>query len=171
MAALAQHHRGTEEPEDEDNGSGNTRDRAVILDMVPAADGAGFEVGSASSLSPDWAVVSARVSRMEGIDSALVAAHGDNPGTLMLKVEGVSVEPSSGPISSAKVPTPETELQSSGASGTRTPHLHLAQEEYSVLLSEFDNRMAVLRRVVEAGGDRHRVRKGDAQGPGQEVRG
>jgi len=152
--ALAQHHRGGDELEGEYNDRSNPRERAVVLDITPTEHGPGYEVAWASSLSPDWAVVSSSVGRMEDINGTLVAAHGDSQGALMLKIEGVSVEPSSAP--SGKTSTPEGELQSSAGSGTKPPRPQRAMEEYSGLLSDFDKRMGVLRRVVEAGGEKHR---------------
>ncbi|KAK0648851.1 hypothetical protein B0T16DRAFT_290914, partial [Cercophora newfieldiana] len=112
----------------------------------PSDRAPGYEVARASSLSPDWAVVSATLGRMEDTHGNLVAAHGDGQGALMLKIEGVSVEPS--PALSGKTSTPEGELQSSGA---KPPLPGQVMEEYSGLLSDFDKRMAVLRRVIDAG--------------------
>ncbi|KAK0724729.1 hypothetical protein B0H67DRAFT_598219 [Lasiosphaeris hirsuta] len=166
-AALARHHHSGAETEGGSNSERRNmpRERAVILDLVRTANGAGLEVAWASSLSPDWAVVSARVSRMEGVDGAQPTSRGDSPAALMLTIEGVSVESSSaGSLTSAKAPTPEAELQSSGASGARQPQPLPAMEEYANLLSDFERRMAVLRQVVEAGGERQRVQLGGGEG-------
>ncbi|KAK5659288.1 hypothetical protein OQA88_1381 [Cercophora sp. LCS_1] len=137
--ALAQHHRagGADDAE--------VSERAIVLDMVPADNELGFAVASASSLSPDWAVTSAELSRMGG----LAAAHGDGPGALMLRIEGVSAEVSEGP-------SPEGELQSSGASGGKEKKM----EEYASLVAEFERRMGVLKKVVDKGGERERAETG-----------
>ena len=155
--ALAQHHHGGAHADVENEGGNNLRERAVVLDIIPADHGPGYEVAWASSLSPDWAVVSTSISRMGDANGALAAAHGDGHGALVLTVEGVSVEPSLTMAPPAKTPSPEAELQSPGASGTRPLRSLHAAEEYSGLLSDFDKRMGVLRRVVEAGGDRKRL--------------
>ncbi|KXX74282.1 hypothetical protein MMYC01_208411 [Madurella mycetomatis] len=159
-AALAHHHSGAyEDPSGEDDGRGSgsgVHDRAVLLDMESAPDGSSLEVAWASSLSPDWAVTSARVSRMEaGGDGAVVA--GPNGG-LVLKIEGVSLEPSSG-APMGKAGTPEAELQSSGGSTGRQQQQQPppAAEEYGDLLQDFEKRMAILRKVVEAGAARQRA--------------
>jgi hypothetical protein len=184
-AALAHHHRGAYDDDDangddDDDDNDRARDRAVILDMEPTADGSGLEVTWASSLSPDWAVTSARLSSMAiegggavggggGGDGGVAAGGAPNSG-LVLKIEGVSIEPSSssgGPMAAAAaaggsnkgVTPPEgTELQSSspGIAG-RQQQATPAVQEYTDLLHEFDKRMRVLRRVVEAGAARQRA--------------
>ena len=156
-AALAQHHsRGGEELQSEDADVDGPPERAIVLDMVPTADGNSFEVAWASSLSPDWAVVSAQVTRMEGVDGAPAAGHGDRPGALLLKIDGVSVGSPSASVPLGKTTTPEADLQSSGASAQRLLQPQQAREGYSGLLSDFEKRMTVLRRVVEVGAERQR---------------
>ncbi|KAL2018754.1 hypothetical protein VTK56DRAFT_460 [Thermocarpiscus australiensis] len=150
-AALAQHHHGAHDDHGEEDDWSGRSDRAVILDMEPTDVGSGFEVVSASSLTPDWAVTSARVSRMEGGDGGATA--GPN-GSLVLKIEGVSIEPSPGHL--GKTPTPEAELQSPGGSAGRQQPLPAAGD-YADLLQDFDKRMTVLRKVVEAGAARQRA--------------
>ncbi|KAK0713878.1 hypothetical protein B0T26DRAFT_651266 [Lasiosphaeria miniovina] len=162
-AALAHHHRAGSWGDREDAGSDSGRDRAILLDMAPAIEGPGFEVVWASSLSPDWAVVSARVGRMEGGDGgSLAVGRSSSLGALVLRIEGVSLESPSGAAmltGPVNAPTPEADLQSSGASGTRQQQP--AGEEYTGLLLEFEKRMGVLRRVVEAGGEKHCKDDGD----------
>ncbi|KAK0611080.1 hypothetical protein B0T14DRAFT_529598 [Immersiella caudata] len=145
--ALAQHHRAADEFSGEYN-----RERAIMLDLAPSDHGSGYEVERASSLSPDWAVVSASIGRMEDINGTLAAAHGDGQDALMLKIEGVSVESSSS-TPSGKTSTPEGELQGSGA---KLPRPQQVVEEYSGLLSDFEKRMGVLKRVLDAGGETQR---------------
>ena len=153
--ALAQHSLDADEDEpDEQPDSVRPGDRAIILDMAPTSDGTGLEVAWASSLSPDWAVVSAQVSRMEGRDGGNTPAAENNP-ALMLKIEGVGIEPSPGTIVPwGKTPSPEAELQSSGGSGSRQPPA--GSDEYPGLLADFDKRMGLLRRVVESSAERQR---------------
>lgn len=166
-AALAHHHGGGFRDSDSENGPNNPPDRAVLIDMERTPDGSGVEVVWASSLTPDWAVASARVSRTEGGDGGGGAAFGPG-GNQVLKIEGVSIEPSSGvpgPQGAKKIPTPETELQSSGGSvGRQQQQLPApAPEEYADLLQEFDKRMATLRKIVDAAGARQRA-LGDGDG-------
>ncbi|KAK4153367.1 hypothetical protein C8A00DRAFT_43726 [Chaetomidium leptoderma] len=145
-AALAHHQGVAYDDSGDEGGQSDSPDRGVLLDMEPTADGSGLEVAWASSLTPDWAATSAHLSRMEGGNGAAAAELGAN---LVLKIEGVSIEPSSGPL--GKAPTPETEMQSSGGSAG------LPQEEYADLLHDFEKRMSTLRKVVEAGAARQRA--------------
>ncbi|KAH8881648.1 hypothetical protein GQ53DRAFT_467271 [Thozetella sp. PMI_491] len=147
--ALNHHHRSPEEGDDDLEG-GPPQDRALILDMAPDEDG-GFEVAWASSLSPDWAVVDARVTPMEGDGGTTAGGRNSPPGTMMLRVEGVTIGPSS--PSPTKTATPEGDVQSPGASGTRQPK----KEDYTALIEDFEKRMGVLRRVIEAGEGRQRI--------------
>jgi len=161
--ALVQHHRAADELSGE-----YSRERAIMLDLAPTGHGPGYEVERASSLSPDWAVVSASIGRMEGINGSLAAAHGGQ-GALMLRIEGISVESSSSPPS-GKTSTPEGELQGSGA---KLPRPQQVAEEYSGLLSDFDKRMGVLRRVIDARGETQRpvTARGEEQSSAPLVRG
>ncbi|KAK3367466.1 hypothetical protein B0H63DRAFT_489237 [Podospora didyma] len=153
--ALAQHHRVDEYEGGEDDDMDNPHDRAVILDMAPTKEEPGYEVAWASSLSPDWAVVSARLSPMggggDGGGGGTAGGRSGSPGALVLRIEGMSVEPTS---SLGKTPTPEAELQSSGGSGAR--RYNTAPDDYTGLLHDFEKRMRVLRRVVDAGSERQR---------------
>ncbi|KAK1753441.1 hypothetical protein QBC47DRAFT_386396 [Echria macrotheca] len=161
--ALAHHHVGDNQYEIEQTGRG-PRERAIVLDMIQTDTGIGIEVGWASSLSPDWAVIEARVSRMEGVEGGLAGAQSDRGGALMLKIEGVAAEPHSAPIPPLKTPTPEGELQSSGASGTRSSKPRQAADEYASLISDFERRMELLRRVVKAGDERQRASSAQEEG-------
>ena len=102
IAALAQHHRGLEVEgggggtgDDDLNDDSGPKDRAIIIDVETTPDGTGFGVAWASSLSPDWAVTMASVDQMESYGGG-GAALGPG-GNLVLKIEGVSIEPSAGP--------------------------------------------------------------------------
>ncbi|EAQ83025.1 hypothetical protein CHGG_10843 [Chaetomium globosum CBS 148.51] len=167
-AALAHHHGAASY---DGNGS-EVPDRGVLLDLEPTADGAGYEVAWASSLTADWAATSARVSRMEegAAGGATVPGLGGN---LVLKIEGVSLEPAavgggggggaSGPLGKGSTSTPEAEMHSSGGSmgrGRSAP----ASEGYADLLQDFEKRMATLRKVVEAGAARQRALGGAGDG-------
>lgn len=161
-AALAHHHRGAyDDGEEEEGSSSNPVDRAILLDMEPAADGSGLEVAWASSLTPDWAVTSARVSQMEGGGGGW-ATSDPSGNNMILKIEGVSIELGSGPL--GKAPTPDDELHSSGASaGRQQPPPLPVTDEYGELLQDFEKRMLTLRKVVEAGAARQRA-LGDQHG-------
>ncbi|KAM7191119.1 hypothetical protein V8F20_009437 [Naviculisporaceae sp. PSN 640] len=155
-AALRQHSLALDEVKaDEHSDRVRPSDRAILLDMAPTSDGTGLEVAWASSLTPDWAVVSAQVSRMEGAEGGNTPA-GEHNAALMLKIEGVSIDVSQGmAVPWGKNPSPEAELQSSGGSLSRPTAA--GAEEYATLLSDFDKRMGLLRRVVEASTERHRI--------------
>jgi hypothetical protein len=149
-AALAAHHRAYYEGNGEEGERNGPIDRAILLDMEPTADGSGFEVAWTSSLSPDWAVTSARVSRMEG-GGGRAAGIDDS---LMLKIEGVGVEPA--PRTLGKTPMPEADLHASVASAGRQ-QAPPAAEEYADLLQDFEKRMATLQKVVETAAARQRA--------------
>ncbi|KAK3989698.1 hypothetical protein QBC44DRAFT_326972 [Cladorrhinum sp. PSN332] len=151
-AELAQHHRDyPHDVEDSETNDGAGIDRAVLLDMERTADGAGFEVVWASSLSPDWAVTSADVSTMAGgVDGS--------GGAFVLKIEGVSLDSSS---SGAGAPlgqaghSPESSAGSAERQQPQRPESN--REEYGDLLQDFEKRMSVLRKVAEAGAERQRL--------------
>lgn len=159
-AALAHHHGSAFPDNDDENERDNPPDRAVLLDMEPTADGSSVDVTWASSLTPDWAVTSARVSRMEAGSGGGVAV--GPGGSHVLKIEGVSLEPSAGRL--GKTPASETELQSSGGStGRQQQQPPPATESYADLLQEFEKRMSTLRMVAEAAMARQRA-LGDGAG-------
>lgn len=155
-AALRQRSLAVDEVEtDEHSDWIRPSDRAILLDMAPTSDGTGLEVAWASSLSPDWAVVSAQVSKMEGAEGGNAPA-GEHNSALMLKIEGVGIESSPGTVVPwGKNPSTEAELQSSGGSGSRPAPV--GSEEYAALLSDFEKRMGLLRRVVESSAERQRI--------------
>ncbi|KAK4097096.1 hypothetical protein N658DRAFT_489466 [Parathielavia hyrcaniae] len=172
-SALAYHHGAGYEGEDgegDSDGPGQT-DRGILLNMEPTPDGGsgcGYEIAWASSLTPDWAVTSARLSRMEeaGNSSSGVAAGSGLGNNLVLKIEGVGIEPTSpaaGPGPLGMTPTPEVEMQSSDGSSGRQQQPATSSEDYSSLLQEFEKRISTLRKVVEAGAARQRV-LGDVAG-------
>ncbi|ROV91515.1 hypothetical protein VMCG_09437 [Cytospora schulzeri] len=202
-----------------------SNERVIVLDLVPktnntthsgeygaatntaAATGAGgggggYEVAWASSLSSDWAVVSANISPMaDDINASSTGGGGggaannnttdpddENPQQqLILRIEGLGLD--AVPLSSAPSHTPggaharksstataatvtgvgagigrkssfeERDLRMSGSSGAAAPHgqeKERGKEDYASIMDEFDKRMGVLRRVVDAGMERQR---------------
>ncbi|KAK1598398.1 uncharacterized protein LY79DRAFT_691386 [Colletotrichum navitas] len=108
-------------------------DRAVLLDVVPGADGQ-WTVASAASLSADFAVTDASIARQEG----------EKEGGLVLKIEGVESEGGGG--GGDKDRDRAESLPSSSSAVARS-----GGEEYGPLLEDFERKMSVLRRVVKAG--------------------
>ncbi|KAK0669136.1 hypothetical protein QBC41DRAFT_320351 [Cercophora samala] len=152
-AELTQYHQTKQDGSENKTGPGH---RAIIIDTDRREDHDRLEVAWASSLSPDWAVTSASMGKMDG-----------SGGGLVLKVEGMSLEPPTslaGPSTAGKTQAPEAvDMHSSGASGEgqhRRPQPTQNQsssEEYVALLRDFEKRMAVLRKVAEVGAERQRV--------------
>ncbi|WYZ44031.1 hypothetical protein EsH8_VII_000467 [Colletotrichum jinshuiense] len=108
--------------------------RAVLLDVVPGADGQ-WEVSSAASLSADFAVTEASISRQAG----------EKEGGLVLKIEGV--EGGTAAAAGAAGDRDRAESLPSSNSGVARS----GSEDYGPLLDDFERRMGVLRRVVKAG--------------------
>ncbi|KAK2010392.1 hypothetical protein LZ32DRAFT_630272 [Colletotrichum eremochloae] len=107
--------------------------RAVLLDVVPGADGQ-WKVASAASLSADFAVTDASIARQEGA----------REGGLVLKIEGVESEGAG--AGGDKDKDRAESLPSSSSAVARS-----GGEEYGPLLEDFERKMGVLRRVVKAG--------------------
>ncbi|KAK1762077.1 hypothetical protein QBC33DRAFT_602165 [Phialemonium atrogriseum] len=177
-------------------------DRAILIDLVPAdgnnssSPGGGLEVAWASSLTPDWAVVGARVASQADDDDD---GHGHGPaadqehlhhhqhrrhrkgsggagaGSLILKIEGVGAEAAAAarplPVAGVVVPGRNSPAEggepqqspglAGGAGGKQQQRPSPGSEEYPALMDEFDKRMGVLRRVVEAGEERRRRTEAD----------
>lgn len=199
-------------------------ERVIILDLVPKANtattttttattahsdehsaaaataasagggGGGYDVAWASSLSSDWAVVSARISPMaDDINASSTGAGpnaaGDPDGEnnpqqqqLILRIEGLgldAVAPSRAPGTRARRSSTATatgagagaagrrpsiedrgDLRMSGSSGAAPQGQGQGQErgreDYAAIMDEFDRRMGVLRKVVDAGMERQR---------------
>ena len=132
----------------EDSLAQGHRDRAILLDLAPSADGR-WEVATASSLSPDWAVVSAQLSKLKESDGASGNSgeyDGDST-AYMLSIEGVEGpgHGSHGAHSGGAM----NNLEGSRGSAGRASSSHMS--EYGVLIEEFDKKMKVLRKVVTAG--------------------
>lgn len=136
------------------------------------AGAASYDVAWASSLSSDWAVTSATIEPMSSADgtASRPAVHtssteSDDGGApaprLMLRVEGMGIPPppsaiAIGPRKQAALATgakkrPSQEsMSNSGASGGPG----LGTQDYNTIVEEFDKRMGVLRKVVDAGMER-----------------
>lgn len=138
--------------------------------MPKSTDGddasAGYEVAWASSLSSDWAVVSARVSSMEG-EEGVEEDQNNEEHKLMLRIEGVGIEggalPGGGSTRGGKGAAAQeaVDLQLSGSGGKQASSStgsgqQQQQDDYGVLIDEFEKRMGVLRKVVDAGEERQR---------------
>lgn len=160
-------------------------DRAIVLDLVakpptssdtaPGGGVNGYQVAWASSLSADWAVVSATLAPMtsaaadtsaaaQPANDAAAASSSSPPERLMLRIEGVDLAGGGGPAphraaSNSSMMRDVSSGSGSGSSGG-APH----QEDYNALVHEFDSRMAVLRKVVDAGAERQAKLAAAAQG-------
>lgn len=125
--------------------------RAVLLDLRPDKDGS-FNVSWASSLSPSWAVLDAQVSRISppSEDGGNTSPSKKKPDRLMLRVEGI--EGASLASSGEFRLSGDRSGQGSGSgSGTGSGQKGLDGEDYNTLVNEFDTRMSMLKKVVDAG--------------------
>lgn len=137
-----------------------------------------YDVAWASSLSTDWAVVSAKIGPMSADAAAPSTQTSESddaapaPPRLMLRVEGVGVEGSGGgsalPPPATARPRPISALvtqkrpsqESMSGSGSRSRSRGVGAaigshgQEYGPILDEFDRRMGMLRKVVGAGVER-----------------
>lgn len=135
----------------EDSLAHGNRDRAVLLDLAPSTDG-GWEVSQASSLSADWAIVSAQMTRLQ--DGDATGKEEDSRQSLMLKIEGVEGPGQShyhGSVGDAGLALEGSRGSTGRASSTQAP------PEYDAILDEFERKMGVLRQVVEAGDEKRRA--------------
>ncbi|OHE91614.1 hypothetical protein CORC01_13091 [Colletotrichum orchidophilum] len=107
--------------------------RAVLLDVVPGEDDQ-WKVSSVASLSADFAVTDASISRQEG----------EKEGGLVLKIEGVESEGATTMLDKEKDRAESLPSSNSGVAKS-------GGEEYGPLLEDFERKMSVLRRVVKAG--------------------
>ncbi|KAM0283864.1 hypothetical protein ACHAQH_002245 [Verticillium albo-atrum] len=157
-AALADSHARNQAASSSSHGSAKPKNHAILVDVAPAEDGkagdvASWRVTSASSLSGDFAVTDARITRMEESSAARGAKadgggqddDGENDGgALMLKIEGVEMtgEDTTGVLGES-LPGSQSSVRSGGG-----------KEDYAVLLEEFDKQMAILKKVIAAGEER-----------------
>ncbi|KAM0329325.1 hypothetical protein ACHAQA_004630 [Verticillium albo-atrum] len=157
-AALADSHARNQAASSSSHSSTKPKNHAILVDVAPAEDGkagdvASWRVTSASSLSGDFAVTDARITKMEDSSAAKGGkadgdgdsdAEEDSGGALMLKIEGVEMtgEDTTG-ILGESLPGSQSSVKSGGG-----------KEDYAALLEEFDKQMVVLKKVVAAGEER-----------------
>ncbi|KAK1990405.1 hypothetical protein LX36DRAFT_592657 [Colletotrichum falcatum] len=121
-------------------------DRAVLLDVVPGADGQ-WTVASAASLSADFAVTDASIAQQEG----------EREGGLVLNIEGVESEgaaTAAGAAAAAAATATAGDKDRDRAESLPSSSSAVARsggEEYGPILEDFERKMGVLRRVVKAG--------------------
>jgi hypothetical protein len=130
--------------------------RAVILDVGTDAEG-GYNVSWASSLSPSWAVLDASLSRISPPSSDTESGNGANDSPkkserLMLRIEGVE----SGAMASERELRLSEERSGGSGSGNSGASGHRDAEDYTSLVDEFEKKMSLLRKLVDAGEDRRR---------------
>ncbi|EGY15194.1 uncharacterized protein VDAG_06048 [Verticillium dahliae VdLs.17] len=135
------------------------KNHAILVDVAPVEDGktgdsASWRVTSASSLSGDFAVTDARITRIEDSSAARGPkadaegqsdAEEDDCGALMLKIEGVEMtgDDTTGVLGES-LPGSQSSVKSGGG----------GKEDYAALLDEFDKHMVILKKVVAAGEER-----------------
>lgn len=135
--------------------------RAILLDLSPDKNGS-FNVAWATSLSPSWAVLDAQVSRISppSSDGGGPADRNTNmsqkePDRLMLRIEGIE----GGSLTSSSELRLSDERSGPGSgsgSGSGSGQRAVEAEDYNSLVEDFDKRMAMLRKVVDAGEERQR---------------
>ncbi|KAH7027764.1 uncharacterized protein B0I36DRAFT_364918 [Microdochium trichocladiopsis] len=151
-----------------------SRHRAMMLDLSPDANG-GYSIAGATSLSPSWAVLSAELSQIsppssDGGNNNDSRNDGDEPAKrperLMLRVEGVESSTLGSEVDMAL--SEDQNRQGSGSrsglsSGATNSRADMAptndnMEDYGVLIEDFQKRMLMLRKVVDAGEERRNHR-------------
>ncbi|KAL2756991.1 hypothetical protein ACRALDRAFT_2026933 [Sodiomyces alcalophilus JCM 7366] len=165
-------------------------DKAAAASATAGGDGGGvltagsqWRVASALSLSPDFAVTEARITRMEESSSAGSKTGGpsgganpgrqkeeegeegvSNGGALMLKIEGVELAEDEAVAAGPR--DPGASLPGSASLGKDGPD---AKEDYASLMDEFDKQMSILRKVKAAGEQWVRAAEENPSGGGWEV--
>ncbi|KAI0108905.1 hypothetical protein GGR51DRAFT_113504 [Nemania sp. FL0031] len=161
-------HTNTEEPGSDPVAA----NRAMLLDLAPNDNG-GYSVAWASSLSPSWAVLNAQLSQISPPSSDAGHSNRDGagdtdpddnsrPDRLMLRIEGVETGASSS-SSELRVSDEANRQRSGSSSGSGSGQRERPSEgdDYTSTLEEFEKRMIILRKVVNAGEDKRK--KNDAQ--------
>ncbi|KAH6657113.1 hypothetical protein BKA67DRAFT_655404 [Truncatella angustata] len=133
--------------------------RAILLDLSQGKDGA-YNVSWASSLSPSWAVLDAQVTRISppssdngGNGDGIPSPNKKRPDRLMLRIEGVD----GGSLASSgelKLPSERSGHGSGSGSGSHSGQKTTEVEDYNKLVAEFENRMTMLKKVVDTGEER-----------------
>ncbi|EPE04673.1 hypothetical protein F503_06222 [Ophiostoma piceae UAMH 11346] len=131
--------------------------RSILLDLAPAADGRGYTVAWASSLSPDWAVVGTRLQPLESV-SASGVTDDDDGRTIVLNIEGLGL-PIAAASSSDPSDYPRTSVTQDGrkVSSLRTDKAAPKVKDYGDLVRTFEMRMASLRSAVYNSEERRRL--------------
>lgn len=151
-----------------------SEDRAMMLDLTPDDKG-GYGVSWTSSLSPSWAILDAQLSHISPPSSDGGGGGGTSgedqrkrPDRLMLRVEGVENAGFGSEVdmrlSGEEGRQDAGSRSGSGASG-RTDSGKGELEDYHTMVEEFEKRLSMLRKVVDAGEDRRRKIQASATGP------
>lgn len=139
---------------------------AILLDLASDSEG-GYNVSWASSLSPSWAVLDAQLSRISQPPSDNEGGNGNDgegtkkkPDRLMLRVDGVETG-SVGSERELRLSDEKSGQRSGSGSGSASGSGQRDRErgdgeDYGQLVDEFEKKMAVLRKVVNAGEERRR---------------
>lgn len=152
-------------------------ERAIVLDLVPkladnshSTSNPGYDVAWASSLSSNWAVVTTKVCAMTEENSTNTTSLDNETGAgqrLVLRIEGVG--DNAVPATSMASQTPGTRARGPSlgerdlrmsASSPSVAAQDKAREDYGAIIEEFDKRMSILRKVVDAGLERQRSAPG-----------
>ncbi|WQF87551.1 hypothetical protein CDEST_12565 [Colletotrichum destructivum] len=162
--ALAAHHSAnqiptpsasTSKPGSAKAPASNPANRAVLIDVVPGADGQ-WKVSSAASLSADFAVTDASIARQEG----------EREGGLVLKIDGVENESGGGGSGAAIGDRDRDRDRAESLPSSSSAVARSGGDEYGPLLEDFERRMNVLRRVVKAGEGRAEKARENKYEPG-----
>ncbi|KAI3390316.1 hypothetical protein diail_10126 [Diaporthe ilicicola] len=154
-------------------------ERAIVLDLVPKTtdnhqsttlSAPGYDVAWVSSLSSSWAVVNAKTSAMteESSNNAnTLDSESSARQRLILRIEGVGDNAVSSTNAALQTPSTRTRKRSMderdlrmSASSPSGAAQDKAKEDYAAIVDEFDKRMSVLRKVVDAGLERQRSAQG-----------
>ncbi|KAK8061414.1 hypothetical protein PG994_007780 [Apiospora phragmitis] len=155
---------------DESTSDPKSHSRTVLLDVEPDADG-GYKVSWASSLSPSWAVVDARLSRItppseaEGAKPSDHAENSQKSDRLMLRIDGIEAA-SAGTESELRLSNRSGQGSGSGSS-IGSSQREKETESYSTLVDEFERRMVMLRKMVDWSEERRQ--KVEAEGNAEPV--
>ena len=163
--ALSFHHASQGRPVEPGHGPSNSapqsgsgsHSRSILLDLAPAADGRGYTVAWASSLSPDWAVVGTRLQPLEPV-SASDVIDDDGGRTVVLNIEGLGI-PIAAPSS---IDPPDHRKTSVTQDGRKVSSLRIDKavpkvKDYADLVRTFEMRMALLRSAVHNSEERRRL--------------
>ncbi|KAH6677039.1 hypothetical protein F5X68DRAFT_193658 [Plectosphaerella plurivora] len=126
------------------------REHGVLVDVEPITDPktgkptGGWKVASAGSISGDFAVTEAQITRMDDSSSAAAVAkagaEADIGGTMWLKLHGVEM-------------TDDDDLPADSLPGSQSADKSVSgeKEDYSGLIEEFDRQMVIIKKIMAAG--------------------